>query len=235
MINQEDRDIRKIKSTIVSEIKTLIKDRFKNSKKEYYDNNLTYQCSLTEKQGGTWKDFHDFFFEICEKYEDRMDFKPPGCYKCIFNGDKGIHFFEDGFVYLLYVEMNSENITNCIYTISISQCKYNERGMKEYEIYLKEENEKSSFFDFDILEISSIIETIEIRANRTIDIYDNGLAIMNYEGNLYYLFNSREDAIKYVNESVEVPYAVQESIYVYGEEIDNPTWEPKNNFKLKDL
>jgi len=132
------QDISKVKSPIVSEIKKIIASRFTNSKKEFFDNKITYQASLTEKEGGNWKDFHNFFFEICRKFEDQMNFDAPGCHKCIFNGDTSIHFFEEDSIFLLFVEMDFKNENNPNYIISISQCRYNDLGLLELEKYKKE-------------------------------------------------------------------------------------------------
>lgn len=41
-------------------------------------------------------------------------------------------------------------------------------------------------------------ESIELRANRTIDVLENGLAYYNYEGNNFRVFSSKENAMNFI-------------------------------------
>ena len=41
-------------------------------------------------------------------------------------------------------------------------------------------------------------DSIEVSANRTIDVLDNGLAYYNYEGNHFRLFATKNDALAFV-------------------------------------
>jgi len=122
---------------IALDIKNKLKNKYKNSKKEYTENGITYEVFITERQGGSWKDIRDFFFEICLEYKDKMNFSAPGCKPCIFNGDTGIKFYENGNVYLLFIEMEEESNDMYRYGISITKCTYNKAGIIEHEKYLK--------------------------------------------------------------------------------------------------
>ena len=44
----------------------------------------------------------------------------------------------------------------------------------------------------------SVVDTIELKANRTIDVLENGLTYYNYEGNHFRVFSSKENAIEFI-------------------------------------
>jgi len=95
---------------------------------------------------------------------------------------------------------------------------------------------KSQMFHFEIMENNEIVETIEYHANRTLEIMDSGHTLYNYEGNVYYLFNSKEEAQAFIeDDDYDVPHAIQESIYEDDVEIDNFEWEAKNDFSLENI
>ena len=48
-----------------------------------------------------------------------------------------------------------------------------------------------------------IVDTIEITANKTIDVLSSGLAYYNYQGNHFRLFASKNDALRYIESEDE--------------------------------
>jgi len=89
-------------------------------------------------------------------------------------------------------------------------------------------------FNFNIAKDNTIVDTVEFRSNRTLEIFESGHSLYNYEGTVYYLFNTKQEAMLFIDGSDQsIPHAIQEPIYENGQELDNEEWEIKNSFKLK--
>ena len=139
-----------------------------------------------------------------------------GCYKVYYEIIDNILYIQGSIVYDNVVEI------------------YKYLSNEDQLIYKDLYNRASSKLTFNIMENNEIIDTIEYRANRTLEIMKSGHALYNYEGNYYYLFNSVEDAEDYIeNGNKEMPYAEQPSIYEDGVEIDNDIWKVNNGFFIE--
>ena len=106
------------------------------SKNKTIDGGKTFEVSLTEANGGKWRDFKELFERIYRKYESDMDFAPPAMHKWDSNGGTSAKFFYAGDPYLLFVDIEGKNYDN--FCISITKSSYNAKGQEEYEAYLKD-------------------------------------------------------------------------------------------------